>query len=47
MIAFYSIENKDITIYNSLGTCLLITRESIEEVMRKYNIKDSDVYITF
>lgn len=47
MLAFYSISNKDITIYNNIGTCMLITRESIEEVMRKYNIKDSDIHITF
>ncbi len=47
MTAFYSVSNKDITIYNNAGTCILITKEPIEEVMRRYNIKDSDIHVTF
>ena len=46
MIAVYSITRKDVTIYTKNGLCVLVTSESIEEVTRRYNIKDADIHIT-
>ena len=47
MIAVYSMTNKDIAIYSKKGNLLLYTADSIYEVMKKYNINNSDVYIVF
>lgn len=47
MIAVYSMTNKDIAIYSKNGNLLFYTTDSIYEVMQKYNIDNSDVYIVF
>lgn len=47
MIAVFSIVNKDIAIYSKNGNLLFYTTDSIYEVMKKYNINDSDVRIVF
>jgi len=47
MIAVYSMTNKDIAIYSKNGNLLFYTTDSIYEVMKKYNINNSDVHIVF
>jgi hypothetical protein len=46
VIIVYSITNKDITVYNRNGTCLLVTSESIDAVMKKYKFKNPEIQIT-
>ena len=45
MIAIYSITNKDIAICSREGNILFYTTDPIYDVMKKYNISDSDVHI--
>ena len=46
MTAFYSIKNKDLTIYNDKGTCLIIlNRFDIYDIMKKFHLSDSDIHI--
>lgn len=48
MKAFYSILNKDITIYNEHGVCLIIIHNfNIYDVMDRYGLSDKDIYICF
>ena len=46
MTLVYSITNKDITIFDKNGRCLLITAEPIEAVIKRYDIKDADIRVT-
>ncbi len=49
IIAYYSIANKDLTLYNgNTGACIAIVPcTDIYEDMRKYGIKESNLYISF
>ena len=46
MILVYSITNKDVSIYDKSGQCVLVTSKSIEEVIKEYHIKNADIHIT-
>ncbi len=47
MIAVFSVINKDIAVYSKSGILLFYTTDSIDEVMKKYSINDSDVRICY
>lgn len=48
MYAFYSISNKDLTLYSKkTGLCIArLINFNIYDIMRRYNIEDRDLHIT-
>ncbi len=49
MEAYYSIKNRDLTLYNKRsGLCIaILTDFNINEVQETYGISDADLHITF
>lgn len=47
MEAYYSITNKDLTIYNASGICItrIYAPFDMNEIAKKYNIADKDIHI--
>lgn len=47
MQAYYSMTNRDLTIYDKNGTCLAILYYfDIYDIREKYGIEDEDIHIT-
>lgn len=46
MQAYYSVNNRELTIYDKDGTCLVILINfDIYDVQKKYGIRDEDIHI--